>query len=367
MNENFRPSTLGEILDKTAQIFRRNFGLFVGIAAVPIGVMVAFAVVGVIVLFLVPGLSGLGTGNIGVGPAAIAAVVIAILGILVAIPVYLGAYVYSSAGLTQAVVSSQFGEKLTIRGALASVRPRFWSYFGLTFLQGALVVLVPGITAGGIIGALIFLMSQAGTGASVALGFLAFLVGVAAFVAIVWLALGYAMGMAVSVVEKKPAWDSFQRASQLTQGSRGRIFVLYLLLAVLSGVVSMVAYIPFVIVIFLITFLGKGSHSATAAMAIAEVVYYVINLSLQILVAPVPRIALVLFYYDQRIRKEGFDIEMMMQNAGMVPPPPPPPPPPFAVHPGFFPPNFPPPAAPAPDAAGPSPPPPIPSDTAGEA
>jgi hypothetical protein len=28
----------------------------------------------------------------------------------------------------------------------------------------------------------------------------------------------------------------------------------------------------------------------------------------------------VLFYYDQRIRKEGFDIEWMMQQAGLTEP-----------------------------------------------
>jgi hypothetical protein len=29
-------------------------------------------------------------------------------------------------------------------------------------------------------------------------------------------------------------------------------------------------------------------------------------------------IALVLFYYDQRVRKEAFDIEWLMQSAGMA-------------------------------------------------
>ena len=33
-------------------------------------------------------------------------------------------------------------------------------------------------------------------------------------------------------------------------------------------------------------------------------------------------IALVLFYYDQRVRKEGFDIELLMQQAGMIAMPP---------------------------------------------
>jgi hypothetical protein len=36
------------------------------------------------------------------------------------------------------------------------------------------------------------------------------------------------------------------------------------------------------------------------------------------LTKPVYGIALTLFYFDQRIRKEGFDIEWMMQKAGMV-------------------------------------------------
>jgi hypothetical protein len=35
---------------------------------------------------------------------------------------------------------------------------------------------------------------------------------------------------------------------------------------------------------------------------------------------PVPWIALALFYNDQRVRKEGYDIEWMMQQAGLAPP-----------------------------------------------
>jgi hypothetical protein len=36
-----------------------------------------------------------------------------------------------------------------------------------------------------------------------------------------------------------------------------------------------------------------------------------------ILVGPIFPIAATLFYYDQRIRREGFDIEWMMSAAGM--------------------------------------------------
>jgi len=36
-----------------------------------------------------------------------------------------------------------------------------------------------------------------------------------------------------------------------------------------------------------------------------------------IIMSPLFPIALTLIYYDQRIRQEGFDIEMMMDHAGM--------------------------------------------------
>jgi hypothetical protein len=38
------------------------------------------------------------------------------------------------------------------------------------------------------------------------------------------------------------------------------------------------------------------------------------------LLKPILGIAQVLFYYDQRIRQEGFDIEWMMLQAGLTPP-----------------------------------------------
>ena len=37
------------------------------------------------------------------------------------------------------------------------------------------------------------------------------------------------------------------------------------------------------------------------------------------LIGPIYSIGLTLFYYDQRIRKEGYDIEWMMQAAGLLP------------------------------------------------
>jgi hypothetical protein len=60
-------------------------------------------------------------------------------------------------------------------------------------------------------------------------------------------------------------------------------------------------------------------HAQTATIVILFISYGA-SFAVQALVRPVYGIALVIFYYDQRIRKEGFDIEWMMQQAGLTPP-----------------------------------------------
>jgi hypothetical protein len=52
------------------------------------------------------------------------------------------------------------------------------------------------------------------------------------------------------------------------------------------------------------------------------IVAYGAAFAVQALTRPVYGIALTLFYYDQRIRQEAFDIEWMMLQAGLVVPQP---------------------------------------------
>jgi hypothetical protein len=318
MNENIRPFTLGEILDRTAQLYRRNFLLFAGVASLPIGVMIAIAVLagafGAAAFAAARGVSG---SNVLMGLALVALLVLAI-------PVYIAAYVYSTAGLTQTAINTHRGHKLTIRATLSSIRPRFWSYLGFLLLQGIVVAAVPLAAAAGVASVLIYAVTRLGGGvaAGVATGFVVFVVIGAAVVIVIWLALSYSMGMAVSVVEQKTAWDSMTRAWRLSQGTRGRIFVLFLLVIALTMVVSMIAYIPFLIIAGVVTASANGAQSASIAMVIAEIANVIVNFTLQTLLMPITWIALVLFYYDQRVRKEGFDIEWMMEQAGLVQPQP---------------------------------------------
>jgi MFS family permease len=313
MSETLRPSTLGEILDRTAQLYRRNFWLFAGIGALPIGVIIALSALGAGSIFLVPGIRG------GDPESGFLTGLALVLFLLVALPVYFAAYVFSMGGLTQAAVSTNRGERPTIRATLKSVTPRFWRYLWYGILQSIVVALIPAAVAGAVCGSLIYLASLAGgdTATGVALGFLVFFVAVAAIGVIAWRALGYSIGFAVCVAEQKTAWESLQRSWKLSQGSRGRIFVLFLLIVALAIAASMIGYIPFIIIVGMAAATGNGAQYTTAAL-VAEIVNFVVNFTLQALLAPISWIALVLFYYDQRIRKEGFDIEWMMEQAGLA-------------------------------------------------
>ena len=317
MNNQLRPLNLGEILDRTVQLYRHNFWLFVGTGALPVlaALVLAIPAAG---LLLIPGIA---SGSI-VDPAAIVRGVALGTTMLIFLPVYIAAFTFSIAALTEATVSVERGQKLTIRAALGSAWPRFWKYFWFLLLQIGVVGIAPVGVATALIGSLVFSMTRPGVGTatSFALGFLVFLVGAAAIGAVIWLALSLAMGMAVCVVEKKTAWESMVRAWRLSQGTRGRIFVLYLLIVALSMAVSMASYLLAATAGAAAAFAGHGSTVAIVATVVAGVLYIVVSLSAQLALAPVPWIALVLFYYDQRVRKEGYDIEWMMQQAGLAPP-----------------------------------------------
>ena len=318
MDNQLRPLNLGEILDRTAQLYRRNFWLFVGTAALPLLIVFALAIPAGAV-FIIPGVSSSRAG--GLSPAEIG--IIALI-VIIALPVYLAVYVYSYAGITQATVSVHLGEKPTIRATLKSVHTRFWTYLWYLLLQGILAALVPMVIAMSIIVPLIFLMSRPDVdlGSRFALGFLMALVAVVAIGAMVWLALSFALGMAACIVEKKTAWESLVRSWHLSQGTRGRIFVTNLLVAALAFAIGMALAIPLLILVAVLPAAGITVANSSTTLVVTEIVRVGLDFISKVLLAPIYMIAAVLFYYDQRIRKEGFDIEWMMQRAGLTPPQP---------------------------------------------
>jgi hypothetical protein len=86
------------------------------------------------------------------------------------------------------------------------------------------------------------------------------------------------------------------------------------------------------ITILLTVIFSKGM-SAPSPPPMFLILFETANLSVSFLVrafvTPIYSIALLLFYYDQRTRNEGYDIEQLMAKAGWTEIPPPAPPPVF--------------------------------------
>jgi hypothetical protein len=135
-----------------------------------------------------------------------------------------------------------------------------------------------------------------------------------AIVYAVWMALRYSLAIPASVVENLKARVAIRRSIELTRGARGRIFVLGLLIAVIQiGLVGITQFM-FIVMAF------KDARQHTLLPIWVQIVQQIVNFLTTSFIGPMWATGLTLFYYDQRIRQEGFDIEWMMQGAGLTVP-----------------------------------------------
>jgi hypothetical protein len=316
MDEPLHPSTLSEILDRTAQLYRSRFLVFLGIAAIPTVALLVPLVGLVAFAFWVRTHHG-GSPETGI---------IAGLGIglvaMVSVPIYVAATSLASAAMNHAGSRAVFGQLTSIRDAYRAVWRRGWRYVGIYLMEGIAVWVLPvgAWTLLVMISAMLAaVLSEAGAGGGALFGFLALLV-VAGLIAYgIWMSIRLSLAFAATTVEQTGAWAAMRRSWTLTKGTRGRIFVLYLLCTALHWILSMVVFIPLILVLSL----WPGANSPENAQLVGTVsvfVFYGAGFVIQAFTRPVYGIALVLFYYDQRIRHEGFDIEWMMLQAGLVAP-----------------------------------------------
>lgn len=320
MDDTPHPSTLSEILDLTIQIYRRRFLVFAGLAAAPYA-----AVLIPVCTFL---LLGWWLGNFNSGPGKIAAIpILAILGVVVAAPVWIGVTALATGALNHAASHRYFGDRITIRGAWKEAWARGWSYAGLYVLEVLMTWVAPVFVCTLVfvgVAAMAALGRNSGLGASAGV-----LLGLGAAVLVggliaygLWMLLRLALAFPACVVERISVMDALRRGPSLSRGTKGRIFLLYLLGGILNYLLSLVVTLPLTIALALIPAL-QGPQHAQAAATLTLIVGYGTGLAAQALTKPVYAIAFVLFYFDQRIRHEGFDIEWMMMRAGLTVPAPP--------------------------------------------
>ena len=319
MDEPLHPSTLSEILDRTAQIYRSRFLVLFGIAAIPTGVLLVFS--GIVTLLV------LRLGPVDNPSSIFAGVVAALLvgGVfLLALPTLLAVSALAMAAMSHAASRAFLGQPIGIRDSYKAVWPRGWRAVGLYVFEIVVIWIVP-FSAWFVMIMFSTVLAALGAGSAGggALLVMAIMLAVAGFVSYgFWMAIRVSLAFPATVVEQVSAWDALRRSASLTLGTKGRILVLLLLGMVLNFILSMAIVVPLSILVELMPGANTPQHLQTTGMLLMLAVYGA-GFAVRALTRPISGIALILFYYDQRIRQEAFDIEWMMLKAGLVAPSPP--------------------------------------------
>jgi hypothetical protein len=247
-----RPRDIGELIDETFALYRRNFALFAGVVAV---VAVPQAILGLIAIAF---------HDTFFGGAA-----------LVLIFVTIAFYVVMIAALARVISRRYLNEPTTVPAAYRSIG---WRIFFRLIGASALWILCVFVSA------FFFLLP-------------------AIVISVYWLFIPQ-----VIVLEGVTVADSLGRSWRLVQGSFWRT-------------------LGFALVVFIAYTLVEWGITEAAAFALSPlgtagaVVGVLLSATISTLSLPFLLGATTLLYYDQRIRKEGFDLELLARDLAMRPQP----------------------------------------------
>ena len=260
MTTALRPLSTGELLDRTFSLYRTHFVLFVAIFALPHLAVLAFQCVAL--AFQTPG-------------ASLSRLFTTLAWSWGAILLSMVASAASQAATVIAVSNVHLDRPASVTDSFSKIKNQIAGVIGLSLAVGILV----------------------------GLGFI-FLIVPGILLVMMW-----SLAIPIKVLENKGVGDSMTRSSELTKGNRSRIFVIWLLFVVLSIGVSLLLRWPIEI--------AAGVHSIFALQRVgaeSQVASLVATFVSECLVGPLATIAFSLVYYDERVRKEAFDLQLMMST-----------------------------------------------------
>jgi hypothetical protein len=308
-----RPLTLGELLDRTFRLYRNHFWLFAGIMAIPSAVSVPFAV-----YFFSARTSALA----GATPTPTLAAGMALF-FLIFFFLFWAVYSIAVGATTYAVSETYLGQAVTVRGAYGKVRGNFGRILG-TFViawlraMGMLILVLIGVLiVAGISGAIVGVIGRGRPGpvGGIILGLtigLSYLAGLGLW--LLW-ALRYAVSIPALLLERLGILAALRRSAHLTKGRRWQTLVAVFLCTIIAYVGVLVFQGPFFVAIILSARTGQLPEWLVYGSAMSGAIGGAIT-------GPILLIALVLYYYDTRIRKEAFDLQFMMSSLNQPAPAP---------------------------------------------
>lgn len=310
-----RPMSTSQVLDRTFSLYRHNFLLFAGIAAFP----PALVLLGqLLLLFLARPFSLPGRTPSSVASPMMTAVTIASGGILI-FALWLVGYAMAAGASVHAVSRVHLGHRVGIGESYRLIRAHIGSILGIVIIIFLCVFVVIALGAAFFVIPVVLKASGAGLGdpmASVAFVLVGVLVLLAAAACGLFLFAKLFLAVPACVLEKLGVIESLKRSWSLTSGSVWRLILVIVLTLVIDYSISGVLSIPYLVGIALVV--TKKDPSLLLPFVIWQ---YVANFLSKTLADPIASISAALIYYDQRVRKEAFDLQLMMEAIGPPPQP----------------------------------------------
>ena len=258
MTTPLTPLSTGELLDRTFSLYRSHFGLFLAIFGIPHLIVLGYECVGLTFQSPTPQLANIllsGAWSLGGGLLSLAV------------------SAASQAATVVAVSQLHLGRSAGVSESFSKVKAQIAGVVGLSLLIGiaagaaCLLLIVPGV--------ILFIM--------------------------------WSLAVPAKILEGKGVTDAMSRSAELAKGDWGRIFVIWLLFIILGIGVGLLLRWPVEIAagVSSIFALQRSAPVWQAALLVSTFIS-------QCLVGPLATIAFSLVYYDERVRKEAFDLQLMM-------------------------------------------------------
>ena len=284
---------LGEILDGSFNIYRRHFGLFMRLS---------------LILVWLPSAAGIYL-NLRFGktnPFEILALVQENLGrsiglTLAALVIWTACSLMLKVGTIRIISDSYLGQEPELGVSLRFGVEKIVPLLVVALSKGLLLIILEFFSILGVF-LLYFVGKVAGTGMGALMAFIGF---IGAFWFVIWVACAYGITTPIVVLEDlSSSFDAFGRSWELTRSARGKLCGTVL-------VAWLIAYLlPQTIVLAFSLALGVAGNTSLQP-------FFVVFASLLgIVLAPILPCALTLLYYDLRVRREAFDLQMLSAQLG---------------------------------------------------
>lgn len=308
------PMSAGDIIDRAVRLYGRNFLALLRIVLAPS--LVAYA--GSILMSI-----GMRNATLSKGDQRIAITVLLVLGGSLLWAIGKASFYIVLGGSSRSLVAHFFeGKPILARDVYRAARERVWSLIGATFVVGLLVsgALMIAYFVFFFIGMLFVLMMgiilQSGSESMRIASTIIFVVvigaGAAVFLFLIYTRIIYVPQ--ILMVEGKGIFNSIGRSFSLASGQLRRVAALFLFWVYVGWSVLLLLFLPLGYISDWINPFGAEPP------AWYNIAWQTVGQLSEILLMPIFMVGCTLLYLDSRVRKEGFDVELLANRTLAQPP-----------------------------------------------